>query len=1175
MRKASGFVLGLGRLFRLLLIAGVVLGQFSISFPVLAASTLTLTPLTWNIIGLDSNSPTSGPKYFPVGARVCSSVNTTDVLVSWVWDTSNANINIRPGSTSTLTLASISAGACADAYFEVEVSQTAAAFNTTRGYHITAADASGTASSAIPRELFVEHLISQNRNAITSVVLDGVTIPAGGTMTLVVGQTYTLKLVGGTATQGYNQFESFINFPNTIFQVLSVSTTYSANTSPFVPTPNTKLYADACKWDNDPNSPNYRSCIGGDYKSGGNTVETTYSIKVLSGSGTEMLSSLLYDFSGSSFHYNADYVTGARLANIINPTTSSDISKKFSPNPTTVGGISTITFTLSNPNATTVGGYNFTDTFPANMTVANPTGASTTGCGSPTFAPVAAAGSISFSNGTLAPNSICVIKVNVTTSAANSYLNTTGHLKIDTIDTLKTANDTLVVNNAPAAPTCIAGMTLAAWNFDAATTAATPEYSTKNVTTAAASGGLPAGNYSIAGNPAVGVNSWGSYGYDTTFSYAAGKYLQFRVTTASYSQVQMAFSARGKNSGPNAFKLYYSSDGANFTDTAGSFAAVPSNSFANYTHSFTGLTNTTADTYFRIYPYGATQNTANGGEGYFDSVTFTGCGDPQPPQLSKTFSTNPVAVNGTSSLVFTLTNPNTVTALSNVSFSDTFPAGLELSGAPGFTSTCGGSPTFAPVLAAGATTLNFSGANIPISSSCTVTVNSVKATTAGPHSNVSGFVSGTVPVTAQTITNNTGSGYGSASLTAVLPPSMTKMFAPTPILANGISTLTFTITNPNQNDAISGVAFGDTFPTTPGQMKVAATPNVSTTGCGAGAFSPALAGNETSATFTGATIAGGSTCTVTVDVTAAAIGTYNNTSDVVSHQINSQTVNGNAATSSMEVQVVHPGITLLKQVGLSNSSSGIWSKFVGVAPTTPVYYKFTVENTGDVPLSSVNVTDPTLTGLSIDLTNCIFAPPLAAFDSTTCIVGPVSAAASGTHTNTAVAHGTYNSTVYNSVDSSATYAITGLVVNKRLKAGSAYSQAGDVLNFEYIVTNTGSVSRLGPVSISDNKLLIDASCPAMSSVGDLDNYLDPGEQVTCTGSYTITAQDMVNGSVTNTAWATIGGVTSPMVSFTANTGLTLLSLVGLKAAAATAPLWPLALLLSGVALVVGLLRRPK
>jgi len=374
----------------------IVVCFFSLLTPVAASAavTLTIAPSSWNDIGLDSNTPATGPGNFPVGARVCSSVATTNVAVNYVWDTNNAFVDLRAGSLTTITIPSIPAGQCKDAFFEVAVVKTAAAFDTTRRYHITATDLSGTISTTTPREIYVEHLISQNRNSISDVKFGAtiptlVSVPAGGSMDMVVGNTYVIQLLGGTATQGYNQFEAFINFPNTIFQILSVSTTYSADDSPFVPGPfptaSDKLYADACLWENDPNSPNYRSCVDGDFKAGGNTVITTYTIKVVSGGGTSQpLNTLLYDFSGSSYHYNGDFTTGARIANVIDPT-SATIAKSFSPNPTSLNGISALTITLTNPNAGTVGGYNFVDNLPANLVVANPPSATTTGCGAPTL----------------------------------------------------------------------------------------------------------------------------------------------------------------------------------------------------------------------------------------------------------------------------------------------------------------------------------------------------------------------------------------------------------------------------------------------------------------------------------------------------------------------------------------------------------------------------------------------------------------------------------------------------------------------------------------------------------------------------------------------------------------------------------------------------------------------
>lgn len=104
----------------------------------------------------------------------------------------------------------------------------------------------------------------------------------------------------------------------------------------------------------------------------------------------------------------------------------------------------------------------------------------------------------------------------------------------------------------------------------------------------------------------------------------------------------MAFSVRAKNQGPTNLKVYYSTNGTDFTDLAGTFAGIPSNAFGSYSQSFTGLTNSSGDTYFRVYLYGAASTANNGGEAYIDLASFTGCGDPQPPRLSKAFSTNPV-----------------------------------------------------------------------------------------------------------------------------------------------------------------------------------------------------------------------------------------------------------------------------------------------------------------------------------------------------------------------------------------------------------------------------------------------------------------------------------------------------------------------------------------------------
>jgi uncharacterized repeat protein (TIGR01451 family) len=332
------------------------------------------------------------------------------------------------------------------------------AYNDTRRYYITAtADTLGTVSTPRPRELFVEYLISQNRNAVTDIQLDGSSTPAGGTMNLMVGNTYNIQLVGKTATQGYEQLESFINFPNTIFQVNSVTSTYSANAGTD-PSAVTKLYADGCAWVNDPGSPNYRSCTGtGKY--GGN-ITITYNVTIIGGAGTtQNLNTLIYDFSGSSYHYNADFSTGVRYVSIAGPS-SVTITKTFSPKAISPGGTSVLTFKLTNPTTETISGVNFTDTLQGGLKVASTPAVSYSGCGPGAFspAPVADATSLSFSNGTIAPNSTCTISVSVTADTAADYPNTTGNLFINSsVDTGNSGSDTLKVSSASA---CLPGQTL-------------------------------------------------------------------------------------------------------------------------------------------------------------------------------------------------------------------------------------------------------------------------------------------------------------------------------------------------------------------------------------------------------------------------------------------------------------------------------------------------------------------------------------------------------------------------------------------------------------------------------------------------------------------------------------------------------------------------------------------
>ena len=232
-------------------------------------------------------------------------------------------------------------------------------------------------------------------------------------------------------------------------------------------------------------------------------------------------------------------------------------------------------------------------------------------------------------------------------------------------------------------------------------------------------------------------------------------------------------------------------------------------------------------------------------------------------------------------LVFSLTNPNAGTALTGVAFTDSLPAGLHVGGTAGVFFTGCGTPAFAPV--DGDISLAFSDGAIAAGGTCTVTV-AVTATTSGAKVNTTGNVSSTEGGTGNT---------ANATLTVLVQPILTKTFAPNAIAVGGVSTLTFTIGNPNPS-ALDFVGFEDQFPA---GLQVAATPNVTTIGCGAGPFfDPAPAAGDVSLNFSG-TIAASGTCRVSVDVTAITSGDKVNTIDFAV----SSAGDSNSATDTLTV----------------------------------------------------------------------------------------------------------------------------------------------------------------------------------------------------------------------------------------------------------------------------------
>lgn len=314
-----------------------------------ARAGITVTPTTWNVVGLDSNNVNTGPDTYQVGARVCNTGATavTNVSGTFVWDSANANINLS--GSAIISKQSLAAGACVDFYYPVVVTRTSAAYNTARRFHITVTgDGVASASTPTPREIYVEKMVSQARNTVNSIT---------GPTSVYVGQTYNYTMNSSTAPGGYPQFEAFLNLSNVVFEVQSISTTY---TSPAGGT-NDKFYADACGWQPDPTSPTYRSCVGPENYFGGKaggTVSTVYTVKILS-SGTTTAGSIILDFSGSSYHY----ASGGGITVTANPPPLT-LSKIASPTTALTGSNVSYTLRLTNTAASSFTVTDFVDTLP-------------------------------------------------------------------------------------------------------------------------------------------------------------------------------------------------------------------------------------------------------------------------------------------------------------------------------------------------------------------------------------------------------------------------------------------------------------------------------------------------------------------------------------------------------------------------------------------------------------------------------------------------------------------------------------------------------------------------------------------------------------------------------------------------------------------------------------------
>ncbi|MEL6892326.1 MAG: hypothetical protein AAFP84_12065 [Actinomycetota bacterium] len=218
-----------------------------------------------------------------------------------------------------------------------------------------------------------------------------------------------------------------------------------------------------------------------------------------------------------------------------------------------------------------------------------------------------------------------------------------------------------------------------------------------------------------------------------------------------------------------------------------------------------------------------------------------------------------------------------------------------------------------------------------------------------------------------------------------------------------------------------------------------------------------------------------------------------------------------------------PGLTLVKGVqgGIPDPAT--------VAADDVITYTFTVQNTGNVTLADVTVTDPKV-GLS----------PIDCGDGTNVIATLVPATATepgetvvctATYTvtqadldaqvirNAATATGQPpdpNGPPVTTPPSPVDVPITpdpAIAIEKDILNGNPpVVSVGDVLTYTFVVTNTGNVT-LTDVAVDD-------PLPGLSAVSCPETTLTPGESTTCTATYSVTQDDVDRGEILNAATAT-------------------------------------------------------
>jgi VCBS repeat-containing protein len=241
------------------------------------------------------------------------------------------------------------------------------------------------------------------------------------------------------------------------------------------------------------------------------------------------------------------------------------------------------------------------------------------------------------------------------------------------------------------------------------------------------------------------------------------------------------------------------------------------------------------------------------------------------PDLTMAFAPSTISQGAVSTLTYTIDNNFNGSSANRLTFANTLPSGLVISGQPEASTTCTGGVV---AVVAGGSTIAFSDASMTSNTSCTVSVN-VTAPQAGEYTNVNGQLSqnGSVP-----------GGKAGAVLT-VINPFLNANF-PASVAPGASVTLRYTLINLDRDNVATDITFTNDLNATLSGLMATALP--ASGFCGAGST---ISGTS-NITIAGANLVSGASCTFDLTVlipSGAAAGTYTNTTSTVNLTLGSAT----------------------------------------------------------------------------------------------------------------------------------------------------------------------------------------------------------------------------------------------------------------------------------------------